>query len=315
MDNFENQSRKNTFFEWLSNNIQKITIVVVSIVYITQGIFKLTAKEATVLEILGSIGLSVAIGLIISSNLNNMGLASGRRSDIFVASLHRYAEAKKEAVPYLDKLAAWCDYKNSQELESKKRDIIQMGGLNWKGYKFGYYDENLDKLDKDKLKTYYKAKYCKIAKLTSQELLSDLPRKKYLFSRNNKFGESEFEFKNRNIVWDFVSKLGIAIVCGLYSLTPLITEDNAAEILAGVLWNATQIILWLTFGIMKYFNAKSFMEDEYRQTHIILKTEYLNEFIVTIKNNPKVIETYVDDTEINKYIEEFIEKKKVTQNE
>ena len=61
--------------------------------------------------------------------------------------------------------------------------------------------------------------------------------------------------------------------------------------------------------LLKYSNAISFIEDEFRQDNIILKTEYLNEFNVTMMNNPKVIEEFDEEEEINDYINSLVEKK------
>ena len=60
---------------------------------------------------------------------------------------------------------------------------------------------------------------------------------------------------------------------------------------------------------MKYANAKYFMEYEYRQSHVIQKTEYINEFYVTMENNPKVVEDFDEEQEIDKFILDFIKEK------
>ena len=304
-------NQKKKIGELLRENLQKITILLVSIIYITQGIFELTKKDTTILDILGNIGMSIVVGFIISSSFTSMGLKEGRGSDLFQNSLKVYGDTKVKATPHFDKLSSWCEYKNAQELEYKKKEIIQGVGLNWKAYKFGYYDEHTEKLNDIQKKAIEDAKNAKIYKLSSQDLLSDLPNKYGKFNkRESKFGQTEREYKNKNNIYNFISKVAIAIVCGLYGLEPLINEENFKDVMAGVLWNAMQIVIWITFGVTKYINAKSFMEDEYRQTHIIQKTEYLNEFTVTMQNNPKVIEKYDEDLEINKYIEEYLKTKK-----
>ena len=301
------------FTEIIKDNLQKIIIVIVSIIYIVQGIFALGTKDTTIWDILGNIGMSIVVGVIISSSLNSMGLRSGRYSEIFTSSMEAYGKAKGDATPYFDKLASWCEYKNALELEAKKKEIIQNAGLNWKAYKFGYYDkqENADKLEKRQLEALKDAKFCKISRLVSYELLSDMPQSKGLsFGGQKRFGEDEGGYKTRNAVTDLFTRVFMSIICGAYTLIPLINAENKAEIIAGMLWNAMQIAMWLTFGIMKYMNAKSFMEDEYRQTHIIQKTELLKEFVITITQNPGVIQSYDEDAEIDQYIVEYINKMK-----
>lgn len=311
------KKNKKKLTDLIKENLQKIIIIIVSIIYIFQGIFALRTKDTTIWDILGNIGMSVVVGVIISSSLNSMGLRAGRYGDIFMGSMEAYGLAKNKATPYFDKLSSWCDYKNAQELEAKKKEIIQNAGLNWKAYKFGYYDDkkNLEKLEERQIKALKDVKFCKIYRLVSYELLSDLPQQKSLsiFGKTiipKRFGEDEASYKTRNAISNLFSRIFMSIICGAYTLMPLINADNKAEIIAGMLWNAMQILMWLTFGIMKYMNAKSFMEDEYRQTHIIQKTELLNEFIITMEKNPSVIVDYDEDAEIDQYIVEYINKMK-----
>lgn len=311
MDTTENKNKKFKLGDYLKDRLQYIAIFVVSVIYIFQGFFELVQKDTTVLDILGNIALSVIVGLIITSSLNLSGLKDGANDDKFVASMKAYGEAKNRSTQYFDKLSSWCNYKNEQDLEYKKKDIIQSAGLSWKGFKVGYYDTHTDKLTEEQKKALNDAKKCQIARIKSDELLSDLP-KQSVFNPNNKFGEDKEDYQRKEFVIDLITRVGMAIVCGMYVLQPIISE----EALGNILWNSCQTMLWISFGIIKYFNAKSFMIDEYRHSHIILKTEYLNEFVVTMQKNPSVIDKYSnEDNEIDKFIEELISKKEVKIND
>lgn len=311
MDTTENKNKKFKLGDYLKDRLQYIAIFVVSVIYIFQGFFELVQKDTTVLDILGNIALSVIVGLIITSSLNLSGLKDGANDDKFVASMKAYGEAKNRSTQYFDKLSSWCHYKNEQDLEYKKKDIIQSAGLSWKGFKVGYYDTHTDKLTEEQKKALNDAKKCQIARIKSDELLSDLP-KQSVFNPNNKFGEDKEDYQRKEFVIDLITRVGMAIVCGMYVLQPIINE----EALGNILWNSCQTMLWISFGIIKYFNAKSFMIDEYRHSHIILKTEYLNEFVVTMQKNPSVIDKYSnEDNEIDKFIEELISKKEVKIND
>jgi hypothetical protein len=305
MDTAENRKPRKKFPDFFRDNIQKIIIFLCCALYMSQGIFDVVKKEATIWDILGNIGISVIVGVLISSNLNSMGLKDGRKSEIFTTSMKAYGAAKQKATPLFDKLPAWCEYKNSWELEMKRKEIIQSNGLSWKAYKFGYYEKHTEKLNEKQKQALEKVKDCTVYRLTSQELLSDLPKSKLT---NNRFGESEREFETRNFVYDLVSKIFMGVVLGLYGLEPLLTGENFREVLPGIIWNTMQILLWLALGLMKYSKARSFIEDEYRQTHIIQKTELLNEFMITMDKNPKVVEEFDEDEFINEYIDDYIKK-------
>ena len=133
--------------------------------------------------------------------------------------------------------------------------------------------------------------------------------------KENKFGETQSGYTIKSRIVDLFSKTFIGVVCGLYSFEPLFGEKSTKEIIANVIWNTLQIILWLALGLLSYINAKSFIVDEYRQTHIIQKTEYLNEFVITMKNNPNIVDTYDDYIELDKDIAEFIANKEMVKNE
>ena len=307
----DNKKPRKKLGDMIKDNLQKITIFIVSLIYIAQGVFTIVKKDTTIWNIVGSVGLSITVGIVISNSLYSMGLTDGRKSNKFIDSLKGYGEAKNKATPYFDKLSSWCEYKNSQDLESKKKDIIQSAGLNWKAYKIGFYTKHKEKLDKKQEVAIIEADKCTIQKLSSRELLSDIPNNhNKVIATGSKFGSSEKDYKRKNVASDLISKLAMSIICGLYTLSPLINQENMQEVMANILWNSMQIAMWLTFGVLKYANAKSFIEEEYRQTHIIQKTEYLNEFIITMQNNPSVINEFDEDKELDKYLKELEEERK-----
>lgn len=313
------KDEKRKITDSIKDNLQKITIAIVSMLYILQGLFTIAKKDTSIWDILGSIGLSIMVGVIISSSMNSMGLKDGRLGDPFIASMKAYGKAKEDATPYFDKLNAWCEYKNFQELEFTKKDIIQSAGLNWKAYKYGYYNEpeHREKLDEKQIKALEQAKYCKIERLTARDLQSDFPQTRktmFGFKKLGRFGESEKDYKNRNLVSDFFTRVFMSVICGLYTLKPLWDGTNKQEVIAGIIWNTLQIMMWIALGTIKYVNAKQFIEVDYRQSHIIQKTEYLNEFTVTMKNNPDVIENFDETIEIDKYIEAYIKEKEELEN-
>lgn len=314
MNEKEIVKKRKKLSEILRDNLQKIIILLVSVVYISQGVFKLQKKDATFFDIVGGIGISIIIGVLISSNLRSMGIRDGRRSEIYTTSVKAYGKTKEDATPIFDSLASWCEYKNTWELEVKKKEIIQENGLNWRAYKLGYYEDHKEKLNERQLKALEDAKTCKIARISSQELLSDLPKIKS--KSGSRFGESEREYTSRNNVVDFFTRFFIGLCSGFYGLAPLFSEGNVQEIVAGIIWNTAQIIIWLAFGLVKYADARYFIEEEYRQTHIIQKTELLNEFIITMKNKPEIIEQYDENLELDEYIDKYIqEREKMKQKE
>lgn len=300
------------------NNLEKISIFLISFFYVFQGIFQIKNNGSNVISIIGNIALSVLIGVAISVNLTSMGLKDGRKSEKFIASDKLYGETKEKATPYFDKLYAWCEYKNDQELNAKKRDIIRNAGLSWKAYRIGYYKDHQEKLTQEQQKAIQEANACKIEKINNRILLSDISSDKSFFGKKfeHRFGKSEREFRMQTMAMDVVSRLFISFVLGYYTLEPLINGDNWQTVISQLLWHFMHILIWLTFGVLKYSNAKTFIEDEYRQTHLIQKTELLNEFIVTMQNSPQVVEQFdANNDDIDNYLEELLKEKKENDKE
>lgn len=122
-------SKKKKFGEKLRDNIQKLLVFAVSTVYICQGLFSLTKKESSILEILGDIGLSIVVGAIISATMNSMGIKDGRKSEMFENSMKSYGEAKAKSTKYFDKLQAWCEYKTRLNLKRKRKILFYRLGF------------------------------------------------------------------------------------------------------------------------------------------------------------------------------------------
>lgn len=280
--------------------LQIIVIGLICAVYIVHGLFTLEETEQTIVEIIGNIAWSGAIGIIISSMFSSQGLKDGRNTEIFLNSLKAYGDAKSRATPWFDKLTTWCSYKNAYDLEIKKKELIESAGLNYRAYTVGYYDEHPENLTDDQMKALDKVDTCKILKITQRELLSDMPKNR--FSEKNRFGETVLEYQTKGTLLDIIVKLGLAIICGLYTLEPL-KDANWA----GLIWNLLQILMWLSFGFQKYIDSKYFIEYEYRQSHLVQKTELFNEFIITMQNNPNIIYTY--DVNIDLEVDKFIKQK------
>lgn len=297
---------KNKSSSTVREKLQIIIIALICCVYIAHGLFTLEESEQTIAEIIGNIAWSGTIGVIISSMFTSQGLKDGRNTELFLNSLKAYGDSKSRATPWFDKLTTWCSYKNAYDLEIRKREIVEGAGLNYRAYTVGYYDEHPEVLAEDQLKALEKVDTCKILKITQRELLSDMPKNR--FSEKNRFGETVLEYQTKGTVLDIIVKLALAIICGLYTLEP-IKDSNWA----GLVWNLLQILMWLSFGFQKYIDSKYFMEYEYRQSHLVQKTELFNEFIVTMQNNPNIIYTYdvnIDD-EVDKFIKQKEEQKQL----
>lgn len=89
---------------------------------------------------------------------------------------------------------------------------------------------------------------------------------------------------------DIISKIGISVIIGYYGVK-LIEEFNYATLI----WNTLQVGLFLIMGVIKMYQAYSFITDEFRG-RIIKKIDNLQKFdnYISLQQNIKEIQ---DDKE------------------
>lgn len=292
----EKQENKKNIFKILKSKIYIIAIVVVSIFYVFYGLFNFEKTGKSVVEILGSIGMSFIIGLSLVNFLRKEGLKSARDDETYKNSLILYAEAKEKAKPYYDKLPAFCVYKTEQDKTNIKREIITNANLSYFKYLKGFYKDKQD-LEEYQKKAIEEANVVKIEPYQTSKILSDLPNEGILGIKS-RYGRDEKQYIAQKNVSGILSKVIWAILSGYYTLGPL-NSDNLPQ----AVWNALQIAIWLAFGSIDYANAKEFIINEYRQTHIIQKTSFLEEFITLMEKEPEKLNQYDDELMFKQYLE------------
>ena len=298
---------KRGFLKVLKSNVYLLAIFGLALFYVFYGLFEFKPTEQSAKQIVGSIVISLTLGTILLSFLRRQGLKNARDSEVYQNSLIVYAEAKEKAKPNLDKLAAYCAYKTEQEKTETKRDIITSANLSYAKYKAGFYDEIevKSKLDDDQKKAINKANSVKVNPYQAKDVLSDLPKNGKIakWVGYGRYGRDDNQYDLEKTFKSILSKLLWAFASGLYTLAPL-NRDNIPQ----AIWNGMQILMWLAFGSTEYFNAKEFVLNEYRQTHIIQKTALLDEFNTIIQNDPHRLDKYDDDLQFEKYLKEKEEK-------
>lgn len=300
----ENKEKKN-WFKIIKSKAYIISIVIVSLGYIFYGLFDIEKTGKSAIDIIGSCATSLLIGISLTTFLRKEGFRSGRQSDIFQSSLLDYADAKEDANKNYDKLPMFCSYKTEQEINEIKREVIVNANLKYSRYITGYYEQEdvFEKLEDYQKKAIKESYNTKVKPYQTKELLSDLPNN---YRKNGKhFGIDENEYIKNKAITSILIKVVLALISGCYTLAPLNTGNISQSV-----WNAIQIAIWLLFGCIDYINAKEFVINDYRQTHIIQKSSLLKEFNTLMINNPHKLDKY-DDEQI---YQEFLKRKEVEEN-
>lgn len=266
-------------------------LLLIGATYIAQGFFYFKRNDKSIFAIVGEGALAFALGLIFYVVLRSRGLRYGRKAEQFIASSELYAIAKEETKPFRNKTGAYCLFRSEQEFETSKRECIENAGLNYENWKKGIYTPELIEkmhLSDEQRRALIDVSKIKYEYIEPRQLYSDLPqmserkRKKY-----GRYGMGDKDYALSNNFRDGILMVFWAILFGGFALDKF---ENFS--VATVLWHCLQVVMWVGFGLYKFFQAYSFMINEYRQTHIIQKTEILNDFISLYKNNPKILDKY-----------------------
>lgn len=279
---------------FLKDNLSKLIVVVMVLTYVAQGCFELVQKDWDFGAFIGRAGLSMVTGITLYTSMRLSGLRDGRKKAEFIASYNLYAEQKERVSRgKAFKLPAFCCYKNSQALEEAKQSLLEEYGIQYILWKKGSYEEGkplYDRLDDEQKKVlkFINNGRIKVNMLTARGLLTDSPKLSKRDLKNGRTIREEKDYTRDNVVKDLLTMVLWSAIFSAYILKPIVDGDT----LSSILWNTWQIIVWVAGGVSKYEDAIQFMINEYRQTHLIEKTELLSEFLSIMEHNEEMLDQY-----------------------
>lgn len=279
---------------FIKDNMSKIMLVAIVLTYVGQGCFELVQREWDISAFIGRMGASLIVGMSIYSSMRMSGLSDGRKSAEFKASYKLYAENKERVSKTKQyKLTAFCAYKNDQSLEEAKQDLLEEYGLQYKLWVRGSYNTNTElynQLDVDQKKClkFINSGRLKTFNLNTRFLLSDSPKLSKKDLMKGTISRDEKDYTRSSTAKDVLMMLFWSIIFSGYILMPIIN----GETLPSILWNTWQVICWVCGGVAKYEDAKDFMINEYRQTHLVYKAEILGEFLSIMTHDESILDDY-----------------------
>lgn len=270
--------------EWFVNNIIYIIVTLISAVFLFSAIFEISETGKTLEEILLNSALILVIGYVITVLLDIQGIFKGGKTKEVISIKQNHDKVVERAEPYAKDLDIFCEQENISNLRQARTRILAKAGLNYdecfnqnssaKEVKF----ECVEKPEKDKNKTKsenalifkeykeklsntrYKKKMFKqavrvrLTQLTTQDLISNGANKYDKFD----LGDTQKDYLRKSGIGSILSKVAVALIFGYYTIQ-LISDFSWAVLL----WNALQVVTFLAFGIIKYFQAYMFMQNQF----------------------------------------------------
>ena len=302
--------KKNSFTEMFYKNAGYIVVVLISIVYVASSLINISKSGKSVYEIIGAGVLSLIVGIMINGVFRSMGVRRGDEDERTVATNALHAKTVDEISPHIDKLDDFCERENKRALKEIRTRILAHEGM-----KYGdYFDSDGNAIEnakckmqnaklttipspsgdtspqreprpsqlgsgspntvgakralKAKKKAYFKALRVKVKPLVSSNLTSDGVKASDPFD----FGKSKKEYTAQRSASDAAIKIIMAVIFGYFGVS-LASEINVASII----WNALQIVLYVTGGVIQMYSSYMWVVDDYRGS-VIKKIDCLQKF-------------------------------------
>ena len=274
--------KKNGFTEFLYKNAGYLAVALISVVYITSSLVKISTTEKTVIEIIGTGILSFIVGFLINSAFRSIGVRKGDESEKMISTVKLHGEAVEEIVPYIDRLDEFCDNENKNALFKIRQKILSSAGLRYDDC----FDENgiareitIDCKNKDikkeKENAYKRAIKIKIKPLLASNLTSDGVNEYNPFD----FCKSKKAFASQKNAIDIISRVLLAIIVGYFGVTFVSDADYST-----IIWNTLQIVMYIFSGVIQMYASYNWIVDDYRQS-VIKKIDYLQKFKIFAERN------------------------------
>ena len=273
--------KKNNFTESFYRSAGYFVVVLISLVYVASSLINISKTGKSIYEIIASGVLSLIVGIMINGVFRSIGIRKGDEDERTVATNNLHARTVDEIAPYIDKLDEFCERENRRVLREIRTRILANEGMKYSDYfdeEGGTFentkincrgDSRIDReIDKARAKTYKKALRVKIKPLVSSNLTSDGVKASDPFD----FGRSKKEFTSRKNASDMIIKLLMAVIFGYFGVS-LASQVNVASII----WNALQIVLYITGGVIQMYSSYMWVVDDYRGS-VIKKIDYLQKF-------------------------------------
>ena len=270
----------------LRSNVFFIVVALISLVYMARSFVTVVETGKSVLEIVADGALGAVFGFLISKLLSLQGLAKGEVQEQVVATNRLHAEVVESIVPVIDRLDAWCEMKNAENVRVCKSRVLATEGLTYEEYLADAYtivEEGRPRqvsksgLTPAKRRAVQRADRLRLTPLTAGALTADGAKALDPYD----FGMDKEAYERRRDMRQIVSKVGCGLLFGYFGVR-LLTDFS----LDSLIWTALQLAALLAMGAVAYLRAYFFVVD-YDRHRIIRKIDNLQKFKIWSESNEK----------------------------
>ena len=284
----------------VKNRLGYIIVLALSAIYTLTAVVTIEQSGKSVWQIVVDGILVFFIGIFINRAFEFQGLFDGDKVEAVQHAMSCHSQTVDLVSPYVDKLEAWCDMKNREALRIQRTRILAERGMKYSDY---FTDEGmttefkidtealanryLRKIERARIRCYYKALSLKLTPLTASALTSEggKPDDPYYL------GRSKPEYSKDTWRQDVVTKIIFALIFGYFGVS-LIENPNAADFI----WKILQVSVFVMMGSIKKSQAYSYVTDEFCG-RITKKTMHLHNFLSYIGKETEIPSNEIKEKE------------------
>ncbi|MGE4320288.1 MAG: hypothetical protein AB7E61_02425 [Acholeplasmataceae bacterium] len=266
--------------EWLFYNFGYLGAFFVSIAYGIWGLITLEETGKTALQIIGDIGIAIAIGFLLVTLLKIQGLIKGRQNADFIQVMRDFILALTNAVPFFKYLFRYITMQNNQAYIIVRTSILSKRGMKYNDYfddegRFIGSYEKIESDDSNDVKSLKIAKNKAITQCMNLSITTLSPND--ITADNGKpldplyLGETQESWLMRTSISGLLITVLMALLFGWFAPDFIEGFDYGS-----LIWKVIQLVSFTISGLIQMYLAWLFITGPFKN-RFIKKTNHLDD--------------------------------------
>lgn len=287
----------NPFVDKMRQTIQNymyfLIVIVMCAIYIFYGLLTIDPSGKSIIEIFRDGAVNLIFGWIIGKLLSMQGYSDGGRLKILEDIRIEHRQKTIDINSFVDRIEDFIKERNEIDKREYQISVLSSEALLYQDFiegKLADYKTNKEKYSKSQRFAIYRAYHCKIRLLRSDTILNG---ENVSFKSKNDLGETQKENSKKGDAKAMFSRVATALFFGYFGIS-MLEGFNWANLI----WTSIQAAIFLSSGLMRYFNAFNFMKDNMVERYK-KQINFIDMFENWNRNNPRIIKEN-DNGEYNK---------------
>lgn len=250
----------NPFVDKLRQTIQNymyfLVVIVMCVIYIFYGLLTIDSTGKSILEIFRDGAVNLIFGWIIGKLLSMQGYCDGGRLKVLEDIKEKHTQRTIGINAYVDRIDDFVKARNEEDKKEYQISVLSQEALKYSDFisgKLANYRLKNNNYTRHQRFAIYRAYHPKIRLLKADDILNG---ESASYRSKNDLGETQRENAKKSDTKAMFSRIATALFFGYFGIS-MLDGFNWANLI----WTAIQAVIFLSSGLMRYFNSLNFMKD------------------------------------------------------